>query len=154
MTGFIYFIRALVSGRTKIGFTTGDPYARLAALQTGNHEELKLFATLIGTERLERRLHDRFAALRENGEWFAPGPELTGFIWGIRAADPNCTQRRRIARQLVDWAHEQARRTRKRVERENNEPLCDEDLRERAKAANALLEAIDHEPFDLPFSKA
>ncbi len=76
----VYFIQSGDAGPIKIGLAW-DAHKRLAALQTGHPEELRLLGTIPGNAEVERRLHDRFSHCRIRGEWFAPDPEL------IRAAE-------------------------------------------------------------------
>jgi T5orf172 domain len=71
----LYFIQA-ASGPIKIGFTTKTPEGRLAELQAGNHEELKLLGVRLGTKAEEAALHEQFRHLKIRGEWFQPAPEL------------------------------------------------------------------------------
>lgn len=73
----IYFIQATDgTGPIKIGYTSDNPQVRLAALQTGSHIELKIFATIEGDRGLEDRLKRYFAYCRIRGEWFTPTPDL------------------------------------------------------------------------------
>lgn len=84
--GWVYFIQhGGPEGAIKIGTTSGNPHARLRALQTGAPEPLRLLAAVPGDARLERELHAKFEALRtrEGGEWFAADPRLRAFIDGI-----------------------------------------------------------------------
>lgn len=82
--GVVYFVQAGQGGPIKIGYTSGQPSVRVAALQTGNHVPLSLVAVVNGDPQLERDLHRRFAHLRGIGEWFKPGPDLVAMIDGIR----------------------------------------------------------------------
>lgn len=68
---YVYFIQAGGNdGPIKIGIAS-DPDERLGNMQIGNHEELFMLAVVPGTVAMERDLHDRFAAGRIRGEWFA-----------------------------------------------------------------------------------
>ena len=82
-SGRIYFIRAGESGPIKIGFTTGQPEARITKLQTAHFERLRLLGSMPGTPMDERRLHVKFAAERLNGEWFLPSDALMNLIASI-----------------------------------------------------------------------
>jgi hypothetical protein len=76
--GSVYFIQA-GGGDIKIGFSD-NPAKRLAQLQTGQPQRLRLLATIPGDARREREIHARFARHRRQGEWFAPAPEILRFI--------------------------------------------------------------------------
>lgn len=83
MSGWVYFIGA--SGGTdetwiKIGFTTGSVYARRDALQTGCPLPLDVLAYAPGALSDERTLHNRFAAFRGYGEWFALDGSLQAYV--------------------------------------------------------------------------
>jgi len=77
----IYFIQDEGLNLVKIGYT-GDTDAseRLRALQTGSPAGLVLLTTIPGDRAREASLHERFAPLRVNGEWFKPGPALMFFM--------------------------------------------------------------------------
>ena len=77
-TGLAYFIQA-ESGPIKIGLAI-DAIARLAELQTGNHELLRLIGTVGGGRVAERGLHRRFAEHRIRGEWFEAAPVILAEI--------------------------------------------------------------------------
>lgn len=69
----IYYIQRGEDGPIKIG-TSNDPERRLAELQTGSGEPLRLLAVIPGDRSLERQIH---SALRDHqgiGEWFKPSP--------------------------------------------------------------------------------
>ncbi len=76
--GKIYYIASTdpKAPRVKIGYTSGSPYVRLGALQTGSPVELALIAVHDGTMEDERRLHEQFADSRIHGEWFDMTEEL------------------------------------------------------------------------------
>ena len=63
-----YVIGIEGSPLVKIGYTSGDPKARVAQLQTGLPMQLTLLWSTFGD--YEDELHDRFAAYRVRGEWF------------------------------------------------------------------------------------
>lgn len=85
-TGRVYFIQAGDNGPIKIGWTAGDPRARMASLQTGNPEPLRLLAYAPGTIEDERAMHERCASIRMIGEWFKPEPQLVAFAAGVQWA--------------------------------------------------------------------
>src|SRR5258708_4315485 len=72
----IYFIRDEATLFIKIGFTDGEVEARLQALQTGCPGVLVVLFHIEGSEQDETAWHERFANVRERGEWFRPVPEL------------------------------------------------------------------------------
>ena len=76
----IYFIQAGDNGPVKIGYTKKDPDARMASLQTGSHDKLKLIGHRSGSTIKERELHQTFDKSRIRGEWFEPTSNLLGFI--------------------------------------------------------------------------
>jgi hypothetical protein len=68
MTGYVYFISD--GAATKIGIAT-SPRQRLNDLQTGHPRRLKLVHAIEtnNPRRLEKWLHDKYAASRLAGEW-------------------------------------------------------------------------------------
>lgn len=74
----IYFARRECDGLIKIG-TTSQLGRRLSALRR-DHGTLTLLATQEGGFTKERALHERFAKLRVEGEWFRSGHLLTKHI--------------------------------------------------------------------------
>ena len=56
--------------RVKIGYTDTDPSSRLRVLQVGNPHKLQVFATIQGTEQIEKWIHVLFRHDRIRGEWF------------------------------------------------------------------------------------
>lgn len=69
--GVVYFIQDVVKLDIKIGFCLKKPEKRLAALQTGNSNALRLLGHVLGSEAHESLLHARFKQHRLQGEWFA-----------------------------------------------------------------------------------
>lgn len=65
--GYVYFL--VQEDRVKIGFTT-SPGRRFKDLQTGSAEQPDAIVTVRGTRQDEKRLHDRLAPFRMEGEWF------------------------------------------------------------------------------------
>lgn len=87
--GFVYFIcpEALLHRSpdsecvmVKIGYTTGNPEARLRALQTGSPVVLRVWAYADGTPELEAAFHAAFDPLRSHGEWFYCLGKLRDFM--------------------------------------------------------------------------
>lgn len=66
--GVVYFVRA--GEFVKIGFTTGCPFERMAALQTANPVRLELMGTCPGGRCVEQLLHQNLSHARTEGEWF------------------------------------------------------------------------------------
>jgi hypothetical protein len=79
----VYFIQS--GDRVKIGISS-EPKARLKSLETSNHAELKLLATIPGGRRKEIELHGRFADFHVKGEWFEFSTPIKKFIAGIKSA--------------------------------------------------------------------
>lgn len=77
--GRVYFIRSGPDGPVKIGFSL-SPQTRLVSLQTASPSQLRLLKSFPGDEARERQLHEHFAALRMEGEWFRPEERLLTFI--------------------------------------------------------------------------
>jgi T5orf172 domain len=81
---YVYFILNQDSKAVKIGFAK-DVQKRLAALQTSSPNRLKILGS-IKTEScptakfLERSLHQKFANLHINGEWFRVDAVLLDYI--------------------------------------------------------------------------
>jgi len=78
--GCVYFIRSEKTHAIKIGFTAGKIENRLSALQTAHPYKLQVLASSRGNREYEKSLHERFARLRLEGEWFEPHPDLLAFI--------------------------------------------------------------------------
>lgn len=78
-TASVYFVQQGASGPIKIG-KAANVAARIASLQTANPYPLTLLGTAAGGIERERELHERFAADRLHGEWFAPSLALLDFI--------------------------------------------------------------------------
>lgn len=101
-TGFVYFIGCQETLRLKIGYTAGNPYARLAALQTGSPTSLILAACQPGSIEDEKYLHEKFHTQRVRGEWFNMCDEIfehiSMVVW-LEAA--SCAA---INKPLPEWA--------------------------------------------------
>lgn len=77
----VYFISD--GEAVKIGFSH-SVMQRLKNLQTNHPRPLELLATVPGPWELERELHQKFAHLRVQGEWFRPEPDLMSFIHSLK----------------------------------------------------------------------
>jgi excisionase family DNA binding protein len=75
---FVYFAQA-ESGPIKVGVSK-SPNQRIAEIQTGNSERVRLLGVVVGDRKTERAVHAQFASLRLHGEWFRPAEELLEFI--------------------------------------------------------------------------
>lgn len=82
----VYFVQQGETGPIKIGHSC-DVRKRLATLQTGSPDRLRLLLVLAGHVADEKRLHMWFARERiQGGEWFKSGGEVTAFVAARRAA--------------------------------------------------------------------
>lgn len=90
----VYFVRAGVNGRIKIG-TTSSIARRIEGLNSHNPEPVELLATVRGDRRLEQALHEKFAAYRLHHEWFEPAPELLTYIENLVAKVRRAKERAR-----------------------------------------------------------
>ena len=81
----VYFIQGVCGGPVKIGYSV-KPRARLATLQTANHEKLRILASMPGGASVERSMHRLFDLyrVRDGSEWFKPTHELMAFISELR----------------------------------------------------------------------
>lgn len=96
----IYFIQDTLTCHIKIGFTDGDPDARLRALQTGNPNPLVLLGTSQGDLEDEQDLHRRFSEWRVQGEWFKPAKAVIEAAHG-EAMSLSYQEKRRFLRSLL-----------------------------------------------------
>jgi hypothetical protein len=78
----VYYIRSEANGLIKIGFSN-YPEGRRRTLESHGGSAMTLLAKHRGTKTDEAKLHRRFKALRERGEWFRPGPALLKHIASI-----------------------------------------------------------------------
>ena len=74
----VYFI-AVGDEAIKIGVAQ-NVEARMASLQTGNHEKLRLIGSIPGDVTTEKKFHRVFAKYHVHGEWFKAAPPLLQFI--------------------------------------------------------------------------
>lgn len=87
--GFVYFIaigKPYVT-HVKIGFTAGDPFKRLASLQTGCPFPMHLMGIVLGRKSDERELHDVLRDDRSHGEWFVFSDYVAAVIDGVLSED-------------------------------------------------------------------
>src|SRR5688572_29831146 len=83
ITGRVYFVQAGESGPIKIGFAR-KVQRRIATLQTGQHERLRLIADCPGSRGHEQEFHKALAAHRLDGEWFSPHEDVMRAIKAAR----------------------------------------------------------------------
>lgn len=76
----VYFIQSGGDGPVKIGVCAQDIEARLASLQCGNPEPLRLLGSIEGSFQAEAALHRRYEARRLRGEWFRYCPTMMDVI--------------------------------------------------------------------------
>lgn len=77
--GVVYFVKNGARDRVKIGFSEGHQ-KRIASLQGASADRLMLIGTVSGTRKTEIRMHKRFRAYRERGEWFRVEGALATFL--------------------------------------------------------------------------
>lgn len=77
VAGFIYFVEA--GDHIKIGYAK-DWQSRIASLQTGHHQTLRVIGAVAGNISDEQALHRRFRYLRSRGEWFRKSHDLLDYI--------------------------------------------------------------------------
>lgn len=75
--GFVYFMAGY--GLVKIGFSS-DLSSRLKNIQSMSPCPIVLAGAIESTQPLEAALHERFAHLRQHGEWFTDCAELRDYI--------------------------------------------------------------------------
>lgn len=75
----VYLIVNKVENFCKIGFSN-NPDARLKQLQTGNPYPLELISTIEGSIIDEKNLHNKFAHLSIQGEWFEYNEEIKTYF--------------------------------------------------------------------------
>ena len=77
----MYFIQAgAQGGPIKIGFTRGDPFARMRNLQTAHHTPLRMITFVPTTIDDESWLHTMLRNYRLHGEWFRDCGNLRALI--------------------------------------------------------------------------
>jgi hypothetical protein len=74
----IYFVQGTITKNIKIGYTYSEPNMRLGSIQSS--DRLILLKVIEGDELEENRIHRRFQAAWDHGEWFRPVPELLEYI--------------------------------------------------------------------------
>jgi hypothetical protein len=74
MSDTVYLFQCCVTHRLKVGYTSGDPVARLRRIRSASPTNIKMIALAPGCKRVERRLHKMAQKHRIRGggsrEWF------------------------------------------------------------------------------------
>jgi hypothetical protein len=83
----VYFIQAGKDHPIKIGMTN-NAQSRLKNLQVGHYDKLRIIHTITGGRKEEAALHEKFAHLRIQGEWFKPERELLQYIINLMGDKP------------------------------------------------------------------
>lgn len=91
---FVYVIQQGLNGPVKIGCAV-DPGARLASMQSGNPDQLRIVGVCRGSRGVERMLLAAFSPHSIRGEWFSPVPEIMEFAnslptWEAVSAGADC----------------------------------------------------------------
>ncbi len=82
----VYFVQVGDDGPVKIGFTTNMPH-RLATIQTGQPQKVRLRAFAYGGRDMEAQFHATFDDLRLRGEWFKFEGELRATLEELARRD-------------------------------------------------------------------
>lgn len=82
----IYFIQAGDNGPIKIGHAK-NARKRRNNLQVGNHEKLRLIASIPGGRNREREIHRDLEVFCDRGEWFHPNGEVFDYIGRAKRID-------------------------------------------------------------------
>ena len=98
--GAVYFLRELADPRSpvKIGWVESPDRcpARVSELQVGNWRRIGIVSVRDGTRDDESALHERFAAWRIGGEWFAPVRPVLMEMRRTTLIDPICAGEPRV----------------------------------------------------------
>ena len=98
---YVYFIQGQTTRLIKIGQTRGNVHKRLAALQGGSPDKLKMLKVIDAEYDFEKTLHIKFDSIRSHGEWFYPSRGLMAFIGsldGIKVKRKNAKNPKQIVR--------------------------------------------------------
>jgi hypothetical protein len=81
--GYVYVIECPERQLIKVGMTNGAPARRLAQLQTGQPDPLRLLYAwaVLDAARAERCMHQLLAAQHYRGEWFNVTPDQVIAAW-------------------------------------------------------------------------
>jgi len=93
--GFVYFVESGDGEYLKIGYSL-NPQKRVLALTTASCKKLNVIGWMPGSRALEYAIHEEFAAVRNNGEWFEGSSLLKQFINLLDLARPDPDFRYRV----------------------------------------------------------
>lgn len=92
----VYFLRAGDTEMVKIGWTTGTVEQRMATIQPGCWQTLRVIREVSGGRAVETWLHKRFAHCHVEREWFCFDPEML-------TVEPREIDRSGKVREVFDW---------------------------------------------------
>lgn len=78
--GFVYFLQVEGNGPVKVGFTKGNPLARLACIQRVVPYRIDWVGGFRGTFKDEREFHRKFKEYCIRSEWYVPCKKIISFI--------------------------------------------------------------------------
>jgi hypothetical protein len=87
ITGSVYFIRNQAADAMKVGHSR-DPDRRLRELQTGNSARLHLVGAVAAAREFETLVHEEFADLALEGEWFSQSGEILAWVERLTGGSP------------------------------------------------------------------
>ncbi|WP_424140409.1 GIY-YIG nuclease family protein [Roseomonas chloroacetimidivorans] len=99
----VYFIQAGENGPVKIG-TTESILRRIALIQNGQAEPVRLLHLFEGGREEEQALHRRFREYRLRGEWFRPASEIIAGDVGLAPMAVPAPERK--AYSCLSWSEE------------------------------------------------
>ena len=93
----IYFIRAEITKKIKIGFTTKSISERMYPMHSISPDSLTFIGGMAGGKVEEKRLHQKFKSLHSHAEWYNESKELLHFI------NTKCIKSKRAFDVLCNW---------------------------------------------------
>jgi hypothetical protein len=88
-TGSVYFIRDDQADQIKIGHAK-SPLDRMAVLQVGSANQLRMIGIVAAPRVLESRVHDQFRDGHAHGEWFFDREIVSAWLRDITYGEPIC----------------------------------------------------------------
>lgn len=76
----IYFVKAEITKRIKIGYTTQWFDILLSSMQSNSPEKLTFLGGLVGSRELEKDIRNSFRENLSHGEWYNESKEIYSFI--------------------------------------------------------------------------